>query len=61
MHSLSGISSTCGSAGKEAGNVEDLGSSLGWEDSPGEGKGYPLLYSGLENSIDMGSQSVRHD
>ena len=24
--------------------------SLGWEDSPGEG--YPLLYSGLENSMD---------
>ena len=26
--------------------------SLGWEDSPGEGKGYPLQYSGLENSVD---------
>ena len=26
--------------------------SLGWEDSPGEGKGYPLQYSGLDNSID---------
>ena len=26
--------------------------SLGWEDSPGEGKGHPLQYSGLENSID---------
>ena len=26
--------------------------SLGWEDSPGEGKGYPLQYSGLENSKD---------
>ena len=25
---------------------------LGWEDSPGEGKGSPLWYSGLENSID---------
>ena len=24
--------------------------SLGWEDSPGEGKSYPLQYSGLENS-----------
>ena len=24
--------------------------SLGWEDSPGEGKGYPLQHSGLENS-----------
>ena len=27
--------------------------SLGWEDSPGEGNGYPLQYSGLENSMDM--------
>ena len=24
----------------------------GLEDSPGEGKGYPLQYSGLENSMD---------
>ena len=37
--------------------------SLGWEDSPGEGNGYPLHYSGLENSMDysMGSQRVGHD
>ena len=26
--------------------------SLGREDSPGEGKGYPLQYSGLEKSMD---------
>ena len=26
--------------------------SLGWEDSPGEGNGYPLQYSSLENSMD---------
>ena len=26
--------------------------SLGWGDSPGEGRGYPLQYSGLENSMD---------
>ena len=26
--------------------------SLGWEDSPGERKSYPLQYSGLENSMD---------
>ena len=26
--------------------------SLIWEDPPGEGKGYPLQYSGLENSMD---------
>ena len=30
--------------------------------SPGEGKGYPLQYSGLENPMDsMGLQKVRHD
>ena len=26
--------------------------SLGWEDLPGEEKGYPLQYSGLDNSFD---------
>ena len=26
--------------------------SLGWEDPPGEGKDYPLEYSGLENAMD---------
>ena len=26
--------------------------SLGWEKSPGEGNGYPLQYSGLENPRD---------
>ena len=30
----------------------DLGSIPGLGRSPGEGKGYPLQYSGLENSID---------
>ena len=38
--------------------------SLGWEDSPGEGNGYLLQYSGLENSMDCivpGVQRVRHD
>ena len=43
----------CGSAGKEfACNVGDLGSIPGLGRSPGEGKGYPLQYSGLENSMD---------
>ena len=43
----------CGSAGKESAcYVGDLGLILGWEDQPGEGKGYPLQYSGLENSMD---------
>ena len=31
---------------------EDLGSIPGLGRSPGEGKGYPLQYSGLENSMD---------
>ena len=43
----------CGSAGKESAcNVGDLGSVPGMGQSPGEGKGYPLQYSGLENSMD---------
>ena len=33
-------------------NPGDLGSVLGLRRSPGEGKGYPLQYSGLENSMD---------
>ena len=38
------------SAGKESTcNVGDLGSIPGLGSSPGEGKGYPLQYSGLEN------------
>ena len=42
-----------GSAGKEsASNLVDLGSILGLERSPGEETGYPLQYSGLENSMD---------
>ena len=44
---------TGGSAGKESAcNVGDLGSISGLGRSPGEGKGYPLQYSGLENSMD---------
>ena len=31
--------------------MEDLGSIPGLERFPGEGKGYPLQYSGLENSV----------
>ena len=42
-----------GSAGKESAcNVGDLGSIPGLARSPGEGSGYPLEYSGLENSMD---------
>ena len=41
-----------GSAGKEATcNAVDLGLILGLRRSIGEGKGYPLQYSGLENSM----------
>ena len=43
----------CGSAGKESTCSEgDLGSIPGLGRSPGEGKGYLLQYSGLENSTD---------
>ena len=42
-----------GSFGKESAcNVEDLGLIPGLGSSTGEGKGYPLQYSGLENSMD---------
>ena len=42
-----------GSAGKESTcNVRDLDSIPGLGKSPGEGNGYPLQYSGLENSTD---------
>ena len=43
----------CGAAGKESAcNVGDLGLIPGLGRSPGERKGYPLQYSGLENSMD---------
>ena len=42
-----------GSAGKEsAWNAGGLGSIPGLGRSPGEGNGYPLQYSGQENSMD---------
>ena len=53
-----------GSDGKaSAYNVGDLSSIPGLERPPGEGNGYPLQFSGLENSIDqsMGSQRVGHN
>ena len=47
------LGSPCGSAGKESAcNAGDLGSIPWLRRSPGEGKGYPLQYSGLENSMD---------
>ena len=43
----------CGSAVKvSACNAGDLGLIPGLGRSPGEGKGYPIQYSGLENSMD---------
>ena len=43
----------CGSAGKESScNAGGLGSIPGLGRSAGEGKSYPLQYSGLENSMD---------
>ena len=45
-----------GSDSKESAcNVGDLGSIPGLGKSPGERKGYPLQYSGLENSTDRGT------
>ena len=47
-----------GSYGKESAyNAGDLGSIPGWGRSPGEGNGYPLQCSGLENPMD---RSDRH-
>ena len=49
-------------AGKESAcNVGDLGLVPGLERSPGEGNGYPLQYSGLENSMDSRVARVGHD
>ena len=43
----------CVSAGKESAcNAGDLGSIPGLGRSPEEGKGYPLQYPGMENSMD---------
>ena len=44
-----------GSDGKDSAcNVGDLGSVPGLGRSPGEGNGYPLQYSCLENPMDRG-------
>ena len=52
-HPPTEIGFPCGSAGKiSACNVGDLGLIPGLGRSPGEGKGYPLQYSDLENSVD---------
>ena len=52
----------CGSAGKESAcNRGHLGSIPALGKSPGEGKGYPLQYSGLENSVHGVSKSQTHN
>ena len=38
-----------------AGDVRDAGPVLGLERSPGEGNGYPLQYSWLDNPMDRGA------
>ena len=56
---------SCGSAGKQSAcTVGDLGLIPGLGRYPGEGKGYPLQYSGPANSIDcivQGSQRLGHN
>ena len=48
------------SKGKESTcNAGDMGSTPGLERSPGKGKGYPLQYSGLENSMDYSPQGLK--
>ena len=48
-----------GSSDKESAcNVGDLGLITGLGRSPGEGKGYPLLYSGLENYMNCTAHGV---
>ena len=45
-----------GSDGKESAcDAEDLGSTPGLRRSPGEGNGYLVQYSCLENSVDRGA------
>ena len=59
-----------GSDSKESAcSARDMGSIPGLGRAPGEGNGYPLQYSSLENPVDTGawqatvhrSQRVRHD
>ena len=54
IHTPAFLSFPCDSAGKESAcNPGNLGSIPGLRRSPGEGKGYPLQYSGLENSMNI--------
>ena len=52
-HYFASMGFPCSSAGKESTcKAGDLGSIPGLGRSPGEGSGYSLQYSGLENSMD---------
>ena len=65
LHQVPTLGFLCSSAGQESTcNAGELDSTPGLGRPPGGGKGYPLQYSGLENSmncIDHGSQRVGHD
>ena len=65
MLSLPNLGFPGGSAGKESAcKAGDLGLIPELGRVPGEGKGYPLQYSGLENSMDCivhGDHRVRHN
>ena len=51
----------CGSADKESTcNAGDLGSVPGLGRPPGEGKGSPLQYSGLENTADYTNEVAKN-
>ena len=53
MMDSDGLGFPCSSAGKESAcNARDLDLIPGLDRSPGEWKGYPLQYSGLEDTID---------
>ena len=53
---IPGLVRSTGSDGKESAcNAGDLGLIPGLGRSPEEGNGYPLQYSGLENSMDRGA------
>ena len=48
-----------GSGGQESANIAgDLGSVLGLQRSTGEGNGYPLQFSCLENAMNRGAWQV---
>ena len=46
---------SCSDGEESACSTGHLGSILGSESSPGEGNGYPLQYSCLENPMDRGA------